>query len=41
MIRVLGAKRRESRLVELARLCMKEMEAILLHPPSRQARAEG
>jgi hypothetical protein len=30
----------ESRLVELARLCMKEMQAVLFNPP-RQARVEG
>jgi hypothetical protein len=41
LLHALVANLPESRLVELARLCMKEMEAVLVHPPSRQARVEG
>ena len=41
LLHALVANLPESRLVELARLCMKEMEAVLFHLPSRQARAEG
>jgi len=41
LLHALVANLPESRLVELARLCMKEMEAVLFHPPSRQARVEG